>query len=187
MKKVFISLFVIVFILISLHGAYALEFSADQITKHKGEGITSKIYMKDKKFRIELKGQPGYTIMRQDKNTMWIVMPEEKSYMEMTLDPNQKPKVEEKFTGEISRKLIGSENINGHTSDKYEVTYKEGNEVRKVYQWIAKDINFPIKTAAIDGSWSSEFKNIKMDKQPDNLFEVPSGYKKISMPMMPKM
>jgi hypothetical protein len=107
--------------------------------------------------------------------------------MEMKLDPNQKPKVEEKFTGEISRKLIGSENINGHTSDKYEVTYKEGNEVQKVYQWIAKDINFPIKTAAIDGSWSSEFKNIKMDKQPDNLFEAPSGYKKISMPMMPKM
>lgn len=187
MKKIFTSLFVIAFILISFHRAYAFEFSADQITKHNGEGITSKIYMKDKKFRIELKEQPGCTIMRQDKNVVWIVMPEEKSYMEMSFDPTQKPRVDDKFTGEISRKLIGSENINGHTSDKYEVTYKEGNKVQKVYQWIAKDINFPIKTSAIDGSWSSEFKNIKMDKQPDNLFEVPSGYQKMSMPMMPRM
>lgn len=187
MRKVFTALVFVAFSLIFLQGAYAFEFSADQITKQDGETITSKIYTKDKKSRIEIKGQPGYTIMRQDKNTMWIVMPEEKSYMEMVFDPTLKPTVEDKFTGEISRKLIGSENINGHPSDKYEVTYKEGNKVQRVYHWIAKDINFPIKTAAIDGSWSSEFKNIKMDKQPDNLFEVPSGYQKMSMPMMPGM
>ena len=187
MKKIITAFLFVTFSLIFLHRAYALEFSADQITKHNGEVITSKIHMKDKKFRIELKEQPGYTIMRQDKNVVWIVMPEEKSYMEMSFDPTQKPRVDEKFTGEISRKLIGSENINGHTSNKYEVTYKEKNKVVKVYQWIAKDINFPIKTAAVDGSWSSEFKNIKIGKQPDNLFEVPSGYQKMSMPMMPRM
>jgi hypothetical protein len=187
MKKIFTTFLFILFSLIFLHRVYALEFSADQITKHNGEGITSKIYMKDKKFRTELKEQPGYTIIREDKNVVWIVMPKEKSYMEMSFNPTQKPMVDGKFTGEISRNLIGSENVNGHTSDKYKVTYKEGNKVQKVYQWIAKDIDFPIKTAAVDGSWSSEFKNIKMDKQPDNLFEVPSGYKKKSIPSMPRM
>ena len=187
MKKIFTTFLFILFSLIFWHRVYALEFSADQITKHNGKGITSKICMKDKKFRTELKEQPGYTIIREDKNVVWIVMPKEKSYMEMSLNPTQKPMVDGKFTGEISRNLIGSENVNGHTSDKYEVTYKEGNKVQKVYQWIAKDIDFPIKTAAVDGSWSSEFKNIKLDKQPDNLFEVPSGYKKKSIPSMPKM
>ena len=187
MKKIITAFLFVTFSLIFLHRAYALEFSADQITKSDGDTIASKIYMKDKKFRVETSSQSGYSITRQDKNTMWVVMPEEKSYIEMTFDPTLKPKVDEKFTGEISRKLIGSENINGHTSDKYEVTYKEKNKVVKVYQWIAKDINFPIKTAAVDGSWSSEFKNIKIGKQPDNLFEVPSGYQKMSMPMMPRM
>jgi hypothetical protein len=187
MKKVLQELLVVAFSLIFLHRAYALEFSADQITKSDGDTITSKIYMKDKKFRVETSSQPGYSITRQDKNTMWIVMPEQRSYMEMTFNPTLKPKVDEKFTDEISRKLIGSENVNGHLSDKYEITYKEKNEVQRVYQWIAKDINFPIKTAAVDGSWSSEFKNIKIEKQPDNLFEVPSGYQKMSMPSMPGM
>jgi hypothetical protein len=187
MKKVLQELLVVAFSLIFLHRAYALEFSADQITKSDGDTITSKIYMKDKKFRVETSSQPGYSITRQDKNTMWIVMPEQRSYMEMTFNPTLKPKVDEKFTDEISRKLIGSENVNGHPSDKYEITYKEKNEVQRVYQWMAKDINFPIKTAAIDGSWSSEFKNIKIEKQPDDLFEVPSGFQKMSMPSMPGM
>jgi hypothetical protein len=51
---------------------------------------------------------------------------------------------------------------------------------------MATDINFPIKMAAIDGSWSIEYKNIKT-LAADNLFDLPAGYKKMSIPAMPAM
>jgi hypothetical protein len=49
-----------------------------------------------------------------------------------------------------------------------------------VLTWIAKGLNIPIKTAAEDGSWSMEYKNIQAGKQPDSLFEVPEGFTKFS-------
>ena len=117
---------------------------------------------------------------------MWIVMPDKKSFMEMPFDPKQKPRIEERQAGEVSRKLIGSENIDGHPTQKYEVTIREGTKTEKLYQWMATDIHFPIKAAAIDGSWSVEYKDIKTSV-PDTLFEVPAGYQKMSLPTMPGM
>ena len=35
-----------------------------------------------------------------------------------------------------------------------------------------------VKTEAVNGEWKQEYKNLKMGKQPDSLFEIPTGYKK---------
>lgn len=126
-------------------------------------------------------GKNVINIIRQDKNLMWMLMPEDKIYMEMKNDPTQWPKVEEKVEGEVSRKFIGNEKIDGWNTKKYEVTYKNEGKLEKFYQWYAEDIKIAVKTAAIDGSWSYEFKNIKLQSQPDNLFEIPKGYQKMSV------
>lgn len=55
----------------------------------------------------------------------------------------------------------------------------------KSHQWVATDIHFPIKTAAIDGSWSMEYRNIRMGPKPDSLFEIPKGYQKTTVPARP--
>ena len=89
--------------------------------------------------------------------------------------------------GEVSRKLIGAETIDGHPTQKYEVTYTEAGKTEKMYQWMATDIKFPIKMAAVDGTWTMEYKNIKMGSQPARLFELPSDYKKMVTPSMPGM
>lgn len=165
--------------------AGALEFSADTVMSASGQTVKGKMYMKDKKLRMENEGVPGYNIMRSDKNVIWMIMPASKSYMEMKQVPANKPRTEEKVQGEISRKKIGEEKINGHPTEKFEVTYKHKGQTGTIYQWMARDIRFPVKTAAPDGSFSQEYKNIKMGGQPDSLFEIPAGYKKITMPAMP--
>lgn len=173
--------FVLVLTLLATTG-FALEFSSDVVTTSQGQAHASKIYMKDQKFRTESGMQPGYSIMRGDKNMMWMVMPDRKTYMEMKYDPSKAPKTEEKLQGEISRKLIGSERIDGHPTQKYEITYTERGKTDRMYQWVATDINFPVKMAAADGSWTTEYKNIKVGPQPDHLFEVPADYQKVGMP-----
>jgi hypothetical protein len=162
--------------------AFGLEFSSDMVMTSKGQTNTSKVWAKENKFRMESGGQQGYTIMRGDKNVVWMVMPEQKAYMETKSDPSKQPRTEDKVKGEVSRKLIGSEAANGHPANKYEVTYTEGGKTERMYQWMATDINFPVRMAAVDGSWMLDYKNIKIGPQADSLFEVPSGFQKMGMP-----
>lgn len=162
--------------------AFSFELSADMVTKGRGEQPhTGKIYIKGEKYRMEMQGQHQYTIFRPDKNVVWLVMPDEKMFMEMPYDPNQKPRAIGKFKGELNRKPVGSEIIDNHPTQKYEVTLKEGTKTEKFYEWMATDINFSIKKAALDGSWSEEYKNIQYSV-PDSFFEVPAGFKKMTLP-----
>jgi hypothetical protein len=163
--------------------ALAFEFTADTIMTSKGVKTKGKIYFKADRFRMDMKApEEMIMITRMDKKVIWNVMPREKMYMEMPFTMENKPVVEEKFEGEIERKHVGNETINGHPTKKYLITYKIGNKKEQVYQWLATDINFPVKTASIDGSWIQEYKDIKMGSQPNSLFEIPAGYKKFQMP-----
>lgn len=171
--------------------AQAMEFSADVVRKgHMGES-TSKVYIKDNKVRMDNQEGPmgpGYTIVRQDRKVMWMVSPAQKSYMEMPLqgmaDLSQHPRGDEKLPGEISRKELGREVIDGHPCIKYEITHQQAGQNYVIHQWIAQDLKLPVKTAAKDGSWSVEYRNIKMGGQSDSLFEPPAGFQKMAMPAM---
>lgn len=186
MKKILTVLSTVLFLIILSAGfAFAAEFSADTVMTHKKGVTTAKIYSKTEKFRTEMKSpEEVIVITRIDKKVIWNIMPKQKMYMEMPLKMNMrnKPRVEEKFEGETDRKHVGNETVDGHPAKKYLITYKLNNKQEQVYQWWATDINFPVKNAAVDGSWVQEFKNIKMGSQPDSLFEVPSGYQKMQIP-----
>jgi hypothetical protein len=187
MKKTFLLAFLLILAFSS--DSFALEFSADTVTTVKGgEKMTGTINFKPDKFRMEMKDF-GKSIMitRLDKHVAWNIMPERKMYMEMPIDMKNKPRVDEKFEGEIERKEVGREKIDGHPTIKYLITYRVDKEKSQVYQWLATDINFPIRTAAVDGSWTQEFRNIRKGSQPDSLFELPKGYQKMELPKIPGM
>lgn len=166
--------------------AMSQEFSAKMVSTTAGRTATSKVYMKAGKFRFENEAAGSYTIARPDLKKVWVVMTAGKSYMEMAEAKEQENNVPtDKMKGEVSRKAVGSETIDGHPTTKYEVTVKSEGKTMTSYQWWATDINFPVKTAAVDGSWSMEYRDIKIGGQPDSLFEIPAGYKKMAIPAMP--
>lgn len=179
-KKVFS---VLLFVIMLTGIASAMEFSADTVMTTKENKMTGKMYFKENKSRMEMHGKEEMImIARMDKKVAWNLMPKQKMYMEMPLDMKDRPKVEEKMEGEIERKQIGSESIDGHPTKKYLITYQSGKNKAQLHQWLATDISFPVKSAAVDGSWAQEFRNIKMGHVSDSLFEIPSGYKKFEMP-----
>jgi outer membrane lipoprotein-sorting protein len=174
---------VLLFVMVFTSVASALEFSADVVMIAKGEKTTGKIYFKSDRFRMDMESpQKMTTITRMDKRVVWNIMPAEGMYMEIPFIPQSRPMVEGKMEGEVERKLVGSEAVAGHRTEKYLVTYKKANRKDQLYQWVATDINFPVRTAAVDGSWMQEYRNIKMGSQPNGLFELPEGYRKFSMP-----
>lgn len=188
LKKMFAVFFAVLF---AASSAFAIEFSADTISTFKGDQqVNGKLFFKMDKFRMEMKPHGDMAmimITRIDKKVAWNLMPDSKMYMEIPFDLKYKPKVEDKYEGEIDRKEVGRETIDGHPAIKYLITYKIDNDKSQVYQWIASDIKFPVKTAAVDGSWSQEFRNVKMGHQSDSLFELPAGYQKMPMPQFPGM
>jgi len=171
----------IIFSLAALGQIWAAEFVADVINKVRGKTFHAKIYMKTNKIRLENQGQQNYSIVRMDKNVVWLIFPKDKVYMEMISYENQASAT--LLKGEIGRKFLGTETINGWETKKYEVTIKEEEKTIKAWQWISTALNYPIKISAIDGSWSSEYKNLKMESQPDSLFELPAGFQKMEAPL----
>ena len=168
----FSAVFFVSFALVSL--AVAADLTTDTVTKVGKKTTTGKISVKGDKYRLEPAYTPIFYIGRGDKGVFWEINGAEKTYAEGKLTPATKPKIDEKLPGEISRKQVGTETMEGHPVKKSEVSVKEGNKTETYTQWWATDIGFPVKLANTSGTWSVEYKNIKKGAA-DNLFELPAG------------
>ncbi len=160
----------------------ALEFSADLLIQPKGEeAIKGKIFVKGDKVRQEIveEGENQIMIIRPDKKVTWMVSPDEKSYMEMPYQAEDKTFEEWTDEKEKNSKLIGEENVSGLQTRKFE-SMEDGE---KTYFWVSKKFPFPVKVE--DAEITMEYKNIKEGAVSDSLFELPAGYEKMSMPVMP--
>jgi outer membrane lipoprotein-sorting protein len=165
--------------------AQAAEFTATMVTKAGDKEIPGKIYVKDNKVRNELQvaGMASIHIMRPDKKVVWIIMPQQKAYMEMPFsqEAQQKllPLTEEQ---KAKMKKVGAETVNGYACDKYETTMSHQGKAMQVFTWLATDLGMPIKIVSADGSFSIEYQDIKPGEVGDSLFEVPQGYQKMKLP-----
>jgi len=184
------------------------DFSAD-VVRVKADNKTmpqGKMYVTKDKMRFESHeesgGHQGMFIMDFAKQTSAVLMPERKMYVEFT--PEQNPAKQRtwaffratdvddactswhKMATENwgSCKKLGSETVNGRNTIKYEGTDKQG-KVNTV--WLDPKIAFPIKWKDNQDNDGGELQNIKEGSQPSSLFEIPSDYQKMQMPMMPNM
>ena len=162
--------------------ALAMSFSADF---YGSDGNNGRIYIDSNKTRMETKEM--ISITRFDKMLVWLLMPEEKIYMEQSLNPvetNQKHlPSNDAVTDEIERVFILHETINGYASDNYKITISNQSSH---YEWISSDpgIMMSVKTAAIDDSWWNEYRNISLGVPDSSLFEIPAGNTKMNIPSM---
>ncbi|MBX3236895.1 MAG: hypothetical protein KF814_12140 [Nitrospiraceae bacterium] len=157
---------------------WALEFTADQITKIDGRISKSNIYYRDNMWRIEhhTMGPVNVSIVRKDKRVVWLLLSKMKHFKTVPYRPEQDLQVFEKLDGEVSREEIGTETREGHPTTLYEVTVKHGEQTEVYYQWLATDIHFPMKLAKKDGSWIVEYQHVKLRAVTDYLFNLPLNF-----------
>jgi len=158
----------------------AAEFSADFVVQTPDEeDMTGKIFVKGDKVRHEMKaeGEEQTMIVRPDKGVTWMIMTEEKMYMEIPYQSDNQAFEEWTAEKESKAKLVGEETVSGIQCKKYE----SDEDGEKTYFWVSKKYPFPLKVQ--DSASTLEYKNIKEDKIPDSQFELPAGLKK--MPMSP--
>jgi outer membrane lipoprotein-sorting protein len=186
-----ITIFLITFIFF-LNTGSAGEFSADMVGKSSMGIMKGKVFFKGDNFRQEMlmEGRKQITIFRKDKGVVWVLMPEQMMYLEMTAagQQNMAPVKPEEMEKLGKRKYLGEEKVNGYICSKYSYTPNDSSSGPATY-WISKKLNFPVKmeTTGPRGKMVMEYKNIREGKVSGSLFNIPSEYRKMSMPLMPGM
>jgi len=156
--------------------SWADDFSADFVSASKDSSRMpgrGKMYMKGGLMRIEF--PQAVTIARPDKGMVWMLMPGQNMYMERPYQPT--PGME-RWSPELEKRAtkVGTESISGLRCTIYEIRGDQGT----LRYWISDKIEFPVKMQ--DSSGSMRLENIKIDEVSGDLFEVPAGYRKFSMP-----
>jgi hypothetical protein len=161
----------------------AAEFSADMVIAPKGdEPMKGKIFVKGDKVRQETveEDESQIMIIRPDKKLTWMITPEEKTYMEMPYQSEDKTFEEWTAEKEKKAKFLGEEKVSGMSCKKYELV----EDGEKTYFWISSQFPFPIKVE--DPEVIMEYQNIKLGPLDDALFELPQGYEKMAIPIIPQ-
>ena len=195
-KKIRIRLAIVLGVFISLivfsSMAPAAEFSADLIIDNPQGKFTGKVYIKGDKIRQEIlkEDMKHVIILRLDKGVTWNLMPKDKMYMEIPGIGKEAtdPEIEKKIKDMAEKKSLGKEKVGGYVCEKYQYIYHD-QSLGVLTQWFSKKLNYPIKTEYKAAAYYmlTEYKNIKEKRIPDSLFEIPSSYQKMQLPMMPGM
>jgi len=162
-------------------GQFALEMSRP----------TQKIYVSGRKVRVEPKTQPGnrtVSILLPDRKVAWILYPDRKTYVETPLsaeswqsvDAVRDPMRMRGQPGIKDVKVVGVATIAGYQCDKYAVVYSDNRGTR--YVWLARKLKWPLKEEWANAHLSSRCASVREGPQPDQLFEIPAGYKQ-SLPV----
>jgi hypothetical protein len=176
-------LFIVFIILgVAANTGRAMEFSADQTTRIGKSTMTGKIYFQPDRWRVEMASAEGpkISINRLDRAVTWLLLPN-RSYVELPLRIDQIPRVGPTIEGEVARKHVGNEPVSGRKTEKYEVTVESDGKRQIIYQWVAPDIKFAMKTASADGQWESVYSSVAIGPQRADLFDLPAGYTKVSV------
>jgi hypothetical protein len=173
------------------------EYSADEVVE-TADGMTqSKVYSTPTMERREMSdgGQQMIAITRHDKKVTWTLMPEEKMFMSMPIGQSavKKDEATDLSAYKIEQTPMGQETINGIVMHKGKMimTAKDGSKMGG-FMWTTKEgIIAKMDALSVDQGkkdrFKLEMKNLKIGKQPADLFEIPKGYEKMDMGAMGAM
>ena len=161
--------------------AWGVEFSASMLVKDDAKIMPGKIQVSDGKLRQEFADEGGetITIVRPDLKVIWVILPRQRSYMEIPLRtklPGQFIQIPPQAVG---KRLVGQERLNGYDTEKYEVSVPVGRGLEKQTYWVAAKLGLPIKMECRERQFSLEYKSIREEKVPDQRFNLPPGLKKM--------
>lgn len=169
-----------------------VEYSADSSMETKAGAMNGRVYFAPGKERREMeqRGKKMITITRQDKKVTWMLMPEQKMYMEMPMEGGRSSNPENISSYKIDATVVGPETVNGvkTTKNKVVMTDSKGTKMGG-FMWRTQD-GIAVKTDILAiGSGSkmrmkSELTNLKVEHQDPALFEIPAGYASMSMGAM---
>jgi hypothetical protein len=170
-------------------------YSGIRIIETSEGDFQQKVYWTPEKVRTEteLPGMSMTNIVREDLGVMWISNPMMGGCLEQTIDgANELAQMGGNMINpdNMNYKEIGSEEIDGHQTTKYQVTDSEDGTQHEAIFWVTGDNILvrmeiePDKSVSVE-RFTMRLTDLKLGPQPDDLFESPGKCQK--MPAMPGM
>jgi outer membrane lipoprotein-sorting protein len=167
-----------------------VEYSADSYMETAQGVMKGPIYVAPGKERREYVegGEKMAMVIRHDKKVVWMLMPDDKMYME-TKFPKEGRK-DDLGNYKIDQTTVGPDTVNGikATKSKIIMTNLKTGEKMGGFWWATKE-GIIVKTdvIAVDKNSKerikSELKELKIGRQDPSLFEIPTDYTKMDMGM----
>jgi hypothetical protein len=139
------------------------EFSAEAVQRGPGgEESTTKIFVGDKRVRTEMshQGQEVIRITDENRGVEWILIPDQKKYMERKLGgpggqpPGAGPSPAEDPCGGmpgLTCRNLGEEDLAGRKAVKWEIVASHQGQTMTSTQWIDKERGVPLRQEMPNG------------------------------------
>ena len=171
----------------------AVEYSADAYMETSDGVIQGPVNVAPGKERREYNqdGMNMVMILRHDKKVTWMLMPDDKTYMEMKIP--EEGRKDDISNYKIDSTVIGPETVNGVATTKSKVIMTAPNGDKMGGFWWATKEGVIVKLDALSVSSGGkermkiDLENIKMGRQDASLFEIPEDYSKMGMGGMGSM
>ncbi len=161
------------------------DYTADTLMEASQGQMRGKVFASGMKERREFNmgGRQHIMIVRRDKNVSWVLMPEQKMYLENPLGKDGMPQ-DEFAGGKLEREKLGTESVNGVDATKYRVHGETPDgQAFEGTMWMTKqEIPVRIRTGKGAEKVHMELSNLKVGAVDPGHFEIPSGYSRFQIP-----
>ena len=155
-------------------------YSATRTLRAGGHEISGPLHYDGGKERFEmsLEGQQQVMIRREDRNLLYVVMPQMGMGMEMQIGSREAMPSAGDYA-DMQPETLGRETVAGEEATKYRVVVDGAT----VHIW-ASDDGIPLRMdgEGPEGSFTMELSDLQRGPQPADLFEVPAGIQLMTMP-----
>jgi outer membrane lipoprotein-sorting protein len=175
------------FILPAAMTGLSAEFTANLVQKEGPTETSGRIYVKDSKYRLELRRSGESVVVLVDRQTQQstLIVDAEKTYR---IFPNSsmQSRMNNPFEGALfirekaMVKETAEETVNGVPCRKI-VLAMEGQEVMTIWESRQHDFLMRVQSPGPDGDYT-ELKDIKQEPVSDDLFRIPDGYTRYKEP-----
>lgn len=194
MRKVALSLLLVLTSVAFAQMSGKAPFSADmKVTMKNEKNVSGKVYFNGDKMRQDFtaEGHQAIQIIDFQRKVTDMLMPEQKMYMEMNYGENMRqhrgfkwPELKSYNPSnpcaqleDTSCEKVGTETVNGRSTDKWIFKSKKNNETTTA--WLDHKIMYPIRT--VNKDFQMDLTNVREGMPDASLFEIPAGYRKFDM------
>lgn len=163
-------------------GGFPVSFQADYVNIVDSQEEKGKYYAGPEGMRMEgmMDGEAQILIVNFSESVSWMVMKDEGMYFEMPFNPEDS----EAYTNpcpalSVNQTMVGKDTLHGRSVEKWHCERARGG-IGKV--WFDPRLKTSIRVEE-DGS-IFELRNIREGSVSSDLFQVPEGYTRMSLPGM---
>lgn len=164
------------------------SFKYDMIVTAPGQtAVTQKMWLKEKKMRMEMTSQGQNLVYLVDMNELlaYLYTPAENMAMKMNFSKAQQtvgesPTEQSGSVMQYNPVTLGTEVLDGKTC--LVIEYTSGTDKTKMWVWTKYGLPIKTETTTAQGKSIVELKNIEFGDISDSMFELPAGVQIMQIP-----